>query len=205
MNSPVPNGPSLTNTRTAGPSNAVNGPAPALPGLTIGPGHEVVVRQACADDAPAIQSLIDANLSNGHLLPRSLSEIGACIARFRVAVLDDQLLACGELAHLSPAVAEVRSLVVDEGARGLGLGRRIIDELRRRARVEQYRTLCAFTHDPRFFVRLGFSIVPHSWLPEKVAADCWSCPLFRKCGQYAVVDRQHAEGALSGAGERLVS
>ena len=58
----------------------------------------------------------------------------------------------------------------------------------RRARAARYRTLCAFTHDPRFFVRFGFSIVPHTWLPEKVAADCWSCPHFQKCGQYAVVD-----------------
>ena len=37
------------------------------------------------------------------------------------------------------------------------------------------------------FVRLGFTIVPHIWVPEKVALDCTSCPLFRHCGQYAVM------------------
>ena len=34
---------------------------------------------------------------------------------------------------------------------------------------------------------MGFSIVPHVWLPEKIVTDCHTCPLFRRCGQYAVV------------------
>ena len=150
--------------------------------------HGIEIRQGGPADAAGIHALIMTNLASGHLLPRSLTEIVACAARFRVAARGAEIVACAELAHLSPGVAEVRSLVVHASARGLGLGRRIIDEVRRRARAHRYGTLCAFTHDPRFFVRLGFSIVPHSWLPEKVAADCRSCALFRKCGQYAVVD-----------------
>jgi N-acetylglutamate synthase-like GNAT family acetyltransferase len=50
-----------------------------------------------------------------------------------------------------------------------------------------FETLCAFTHDARFFVRQNFSIVPHLWVPEKIATDCVSCPLFRKCGQFAMI------------------
>jgi hypothetical protein len=34
---------------------------------------------------------------------------------------------------------------------------------------------------------MGFSIVPHLWLAEKVFTDCVKCPLFRHCGQYAMV------------------
>jgi hypothetical protein len=49
-----------------------------------------------------------------------------------------------------------------------------------------FATLCAFTHQPSHFVKLGFTIVPHMWVPEKIAHDCTSCPLFRRCGQYAV-------------------
>jgi hypothetical protein len=33
---------------------------------------------------------------------------------------------------------------------------------------------------------MGFSIVPHVWVPEKIAHDCTGCALFRRCGQYAV-------------------
>jgi N-acetylglutamate synthase-like GNAT family acetyltransferase len=34
---------------------------------------------------------------------------------------------------------------------------------------------------------MGFSIVPHTWLPEKIMADCRNCPLFRRCEQFAMV------------------
>ncbi len=33
---------------------------------------------------------------------------------------------------------------------------------------------------------MGFTIVPHIWVPEKIAHDCTSCSLFRRCGQHAV-------------------
>ena len=59
--------------------------------------------------------------------------------------------------------------------------------MRQRAKASGYETLCAFTHDARFFVRQNFSIVPHLMVPEKITTDCLSCPLFRKCGQYAMV------------------
>jgi N-acetylglutamate synthase-like GNAT family acetyltransferase len=160
-----------------------------VPPVAHEPGAAPAVRQAAAADAPAIHDLITRNLQAGHLLPRSLAEVTARASRFTVVVSGEgAVLACGELAPLNAGVAEVRSLVVHEDARRQGLGHVIVDELRRRARAGRYRTLCAFTHDPRFFVRFGFSIVPHTWLPEKVAADCWNCPQFQKCGQYAVVD-----------------
>ncbi len=63
----------------------------------------------------------------------------------------------------------------------------MVDDLAARARRDGFTRLCAFAHDPTFFVRRGFSIVPHTWVPEKIAHDCNSCPLFRNCGQYAVV------------------
>jgi hypothetical protein len=34
---------------------------------------------------------------------------------------------------------------------------------------------------------MGFSIVPHLWLTEKMHTDCVKCPHFRQCGQYAMV------------------
>jgi amino-acid N-acetyltransferase len=164
-----------------------------VPGATRTVAHEPgagpVVREATAADAPAIHQLIMDNLQAGYLLPRSLTEVTARASRFTVVVSGEgAVLACGELAPLNASVAEVRSLVVREGARGRRLGHAIVSELRRRARAGRYRTLCAFAHDPRFFVRFGFSIVPHTWLPEKVAADCWSCEHFQKCSQYAVID-----------------
>ena len=61
------------------------------------------------------------------------------------------------------------------------------DELRRRAHEDGYDKLSAFTHAPGYFSQMGFSIVPHLWVPEKVFSDCVKCPMFRRCGQYAMV------------------
>jgi amino-acid N-acetyltransferase len=145
------------------------------------------MRQATAADAPALHALISAHLSEGHLLPRSLAELERHANRFVVCDVDGTLMACAELAPLSSTVAEVRSLAVSRDFRRVGLAARLIGEIKSRANAAGFETLCAFTHDPRFFVRQNFSIVPHLWLPEKISTDCLSCPLFRRCSQYAMV------------------
>ena len=146
----------------------------------------VTLRTATTADASAIHALIAANLEAGHLLPRAFDDIQEHATRFIVAEQDGRVVGCAELARLSPLVAEVRSLVVEESLRGQRIGSRIIGHLASRANVAGYGTLCAFTHDPAHFVKLGFTIVPHIWMPEKIAHDCTSCALFRRCGQYAV-------------------
>lgn len=145
-----------------------------------------LLRRATEADVAAILGLIDANLAEGHLLPRSREDITRRVNRFLVVAIADCVVGCAELAPLSRAVAEVRSLVVDEACRGRGFGTRIVEELNRWAVQEGFSTLTAFTHHPAHFVRLGFSLVPHQWLPEKIAADCVSCPKFRQCAQYAM-------------------
>jgi N-acetylglutamate synthase-like GNAT family acetyltransferase len=142
---------------------------------------------ATAAHTEAIHTLIASHLADGHLLPREIGEIAVHAGRFVVALDGDRVVACGELAPLSRSVAEIRSLVVATAARRSGVGRRIVDELLHRAEVVGYEKLCAFTHTPGHFVRMGFSIVPHVWLPEKIMTDCHACPQFRQCGQYAVV------------------
>jgi len=169
---------------------------------------DLVLRPATANDAEGLWTLIHAHQREGHLLPRELSELRRHAPRFVVAELPagandandadnagdrtdahaaGHLVACAELAPLSDRVAEVRSLVVSNDVRRVGLASRLIGELQARARTLGFDTLCAFTHDARFFVRQNFSIVPHTWLPEKIHTDCVNCPLFRKCEQYAML------------------
>jgi amino-acid N-acetyltransferase len=94
---------------------------------------------------------------------------------------------CAELAPLSAQVGEVRSLAVDARERGHGVGTMLVDDLRQRAHDEGFDKLTAFTHAPGYFSQMGFSIVPHIWVHEKIFTDCVKCPSFRKCGQYAMV------------------
>jgi len=158
----------------------------------------IQLRTGVASDATAIHALIAANLNAGHLLPRTFEDIESHAGRFVVALRDETIIGCGELAPLSAEVAEVRSLVVEEASRGQRAGVALVTALADRARELGYMTLCAFTHQPSHFVRLGFSIVPHVWVPEKIAPDCVSCSQFRHCGQYAVSLQLRA-----GAGLRL--
>jgi amino-acid N-acetyltransferase len=146
-----------------------------------------IVRVATAADVEAIHALIDRHVADGRLLPRRREEIAAHASRFLVAVQGRRVVGCADLAPLSRNVAEVRSLVVSDSARSRGIGRQLVDELASRAAASGFETLCAFTHVASYFIRMGFSIVPHTWLPEKIEADCRSCALFRTCGQYAVM------------------
>ena len=145
------------------------------------------LRTADTSEAPTIHALIAANLVEGRLLPRALPELSAHASRFVVALHSRKIVGCAELAPLSPQVAEVRSLAVDASARRHGIGTMLVEELRARARREGFDKLCAFTHAPGYFITMGFSIVPHLWISEKVFTDCVKCPHFRRCGQYAMV------------------
>ena len=160
---------------------AGSAPAPVVAVSDIG------LRAATADDASVIHALIVSHLAEGHLLPRERGEIAVHVHRFIVATRGGRVVACAELAPLSKHVGEVRSLVVGDEARALGVGHDIIEKLVERATSEGFEKLCAFTHAPAYFVQLGFSIVPHVWLAEKILADCRSCPHFRRCGQHAML------------------
>ena len=130
--------------------------------------------------------MIQSHAQEGHLLPRGLDELRQHADRFvvcDVAGADHGLRRTGAVVAPGLRGAFARRL---RDFRRVGLAARLVDELRRRARASGFETLCAFTHDPRFFVRQNFSIVPHLWLPEKISTDCVTCPLFRKCEQYAM-------------------
>lgn len=144
------------------------------------------LRPATPADAAAIHALIAANLEAGHLLPRSIGDIEEHASRFVVAESAAGVVGCAELARLSEDVAEVRSLVVEQAFRGRQIGGALVAHVAAAGLDAGFATLCAFTHEPGLFVRLGFSLVPHVWVPEKIAHDCNGCALFRRCGQYAV-------------------
>lgn len=144
------------------------------------------IRAATIDDASRVYELVTDYRIEGRLLSRSLAELQAHATRFFVAHDGPAILGCGELAPLSTRTAEVRSLVVETACRGDGTGTALVRTIIDRARDRGFARLVAFTHDPVPFVRMGFSILPRLWVPEKVAADCITCDRLRDCAQYAL-------------------
>jgi amino-acid N-acetyltransferase len=162
----------------------------ASPGVGAKPPSDtgdVIVRPAAPDEAADLFRLISDNLETGHLLPRPLGEVVLHVPRFLVAAEPAGVVGCAELARLGSKLAEVRSLVVAATHRGHGVGTLLLNEMVEMARQHGYGKLSAFAYNPRPFVRLGFSIVPHPWVPEKISTDCHRCVWFRRCAQYAVV------------------
>ncbi len=151
------------------------------------PRAKLTVKRGEEKHAPALHALITANLDEGRLLPRTLEEVTVHADRFSVVMRGRKVVGCAELAPLSAHVAEVRSLAVDRKERGNGVGTMLVDNLRHRAHDEGFDKLSAFTHAPGYFSQMGFSIVPHVWVQEKVFTDCVKCQHFRRCGQYAMV------------------
>lgn len=163
----------------------------AAPEAPSGPanGGRALLRAGASSDAPAIHALIARYQAPGRLLPRQESDLARHASRFLVVEDEAGLAACAELMPLGTDIAEIRSLVVDERLRRHGVGRALVQALIARATAVGLRRLCVFTHEPGYFARLGFSLVPHGWLPEKIAADCATCALFRRCGQAAMEQR----------------
>jgi amino-acid N-acetyltransferase len=172
----------------------------------------IVLRTAEPSHAPRLHALISANLGEGHLLPRTMDDLTVHAERFVIAVRGRRIIGCAELAPLGAHVAEVRSLAVDPSTRSGGVGALLVDDIRQRARRAGFDKLCAFTATPGYFIKLGFSIVPHLWVPEKIFGNCTSCSLFRTCGKYAMLvsldtprDRGVDEGRDDATGERRVA
>ena len=149
------------------------------------------LRPATAEDAPAIHALIAKYQAAGRLLPRPGGGDRARTRdplprRRRDARRGDVRRAARSWRRCRrPSPRCVRSWWTSRRAAWASAAL-LVDTLADEARLAGFRTVCAFTHDPAYFVRLGYSLVPHAWLPEKIAHDCAGCTLFRRCGQDAV-------------------
>ena len=153
--------------------------APAPPALRAEP--------ARLSDVPGIQRLIQYWADEtGDVLPRSEGEIYGTLRDFMVVRDGDRLLAAGALHIEWKDLAEVKSMVVDPGQQGRGLGRIVVEALLDEARGLGLRTVFALTTTPAFFERLGFRQAAVSAFPRKVWNECFRCPKYTNCDEVAL-------------------
>ena len=149
--------------------------------------QQPVVRAAAIGDVSAIHDLITHYADMGNLLPRPVNEIYRHLRDFFVVELNGTIVACGALEIFTENLGEVRSLVVDDGVKGKGMGRLLVARIIDETRALGLKRLMALTYVPEFFHRLGFKTVNKDMLPEKVWGICIKCYKYNNCDEIAVV------------------
>jgi amino-acid N-acetyltransferase len=147
----------------------------------------VSIRDAQAEDVPAMAQLINAYAAQGLMLPRSEEQILRHLSDFVVAEHSGRIVGCGALARLSPDLAEVRSLAVAPEMRGRGIGRALVRHLLEKARAAEIAQVCALTLQPGFFEPLGFRVIDRWDISPKIWQECIYCPKFHRCDEIAVL------------------
>jgi argininosuccinate lyase/amino-acid N-acetyltransferase len=145
------------------------------------------IRDAVVEDLAAISGLVDLWSRKGENLPRSRDEILEKITDFGVATVDGAVRGCASLWVYEADLAEIRSLGIDEGFHGRGLGRQLVQFFIEKARGLGIKRLFVLTRMPAFFEKCGFRTVSINSLPQKVTKDCSSCPKKEMCDEIAMV------------------
>lgn len=146
-----------------------------------------MIRKARMEDVARIQKLLEGSARKGELLARPLGELYDFLRDF-VVCLDDQTrtVGCCALHTAWEGLGEIRSLVVEEGVRGQGIGRRMAASCLEEARELGIRKVFVLTFNADFFRKIGFVHVSKSLLPHKIWADCVRCVHFPDCKEEAL-------------------
>ncbi len=145
-----------------------------------------VVRKPTVSDAPGICRLIQHYAERRFLLPRTLEQVCENLRDFFVCENDGQIVGCGAL-HLWSQLAEIRSLAVAESSWRQGIGTAIVQACLKEAQELGASKVLSLTYQPEFFERIGFRRVSKESFPQKVWADCASCPEFPNCKETALI------------------
>ncbi|MBX3081851.1 MAG: GNAT family N-acetyltransferase [Anaerolineae bacterium] len=113
-----------------------------------------ILRKAHATDIPNIQALIRSNLDK--LLPRTDQELLELIETMWVVEENGEIVGCCCLEVYSNKIAELRSLAVKDGSRGLGYGRMLCEAAVAEAENRKIRQVLVVTSTPEFFEGNGF-------------------------------------------------
>lgn len=124
--------------------------------MSEAPSPSFIVREACRDDIPELEELVDHFVQANRLLPRTTDELSDLIPFGFVAVSENRIVGFAALEIYSAKLAEIRSLAVHDGFQGQGIGKslvlRCVDLAVRRNVLE----VMAITSADGFFQACGF-------------------------------------------------
>lgn len=121
------------------------------------------------------------------MLPRSLNDIYENIRDFFVYAYKGKIAGAAALHILWEDLAEIRSVAVANEYHGKGIGKKLIGQCLKEARMLGIKKVFALTYNPEFFKKSGFEDIDKNSLPQKIWGDCLKCPKFPECEEVAVM------------------
>jgi len=138
-------------------------------------------------DAEAICGIVNYHAERGRMLHRSLEQVYEQLRNFLVADADGHVVGCVAVEISWADLAEVKSLAVDPGHIGRGIGGRLVGSAIRDGEALGLTRLFALTSERGFFERNGFRVIDKEQLPSKVWRECAVCPKQDACDEIAMM------------------
>lgn len=135
-----------------------------------------------------MQQLVKTEVEKGIILLRTSDEMATTIRSYTAIEVDGVLAGFCALHIHSVNLAEIRSLVVSDKFRGLGLGKRLVKECLDEGKYLHVKEVLSLTYQKDFFEKLGFNVISKESIPEhKIWADCIRCKHFPVCDEVALL------------------
>ena len=148
----------------------------------------IELTRAKLSDIAEMQRLVIHEVEAGVILARSSDEIATNIRSYILAKANDEIVGFCALHIHTPSLAEIRSLVVKEEKRGMGIGQQLIAKAVQDAQTLGLQKVLSLTYKQSFFEKLGFVEIPKESLPEhKIWADCIKCKHFPVCNEVSLI------------------
>src|SRR5262249_48062860 len=116
----------------------------------------VEIRPAQLSDVDDLHRFIAPFVAQGKLLSRTQDELADLVRTGFVALDNGSVIGFAALEIYSTKLAELRSLAVDPGDQGRGIGRRLVEACLDLARSRRVFEVMAVTSTEEFFQRCGF-------------------------------------------------
>ena len=140
------------------------------------------------NDVALMQELVKAEVEKGIILLRTSDEMATTIRSYTAVEIDGKLAGFCALHIHSTNLAEIRSLVVSDGFRGLGLGKKLVRQCLEEGKFLEVKEVLSLTYQKDFFEAIGFQVISKESIPEhKIWADCIRCKHFPVCDEVALL------------------
>lgn len=133
----------------------------------------ITVRRARTSDVPEVRRLLDDYAAKRILLDKATVTLYEDIQEFWVAERDDNgaVVGCGALHVMWEDLAEVRTLAVNPGLKGWGVGHQLLEKLLQTARWLGVRRVFCLTFEVEFFAKHGFVEIGETPVDADVRAE----------------------------------